>query len=174
MKSVRAAVAQVRAAADTARAIEAVGDFCGRAGAQLVVFPEALLGGYPRGSNFGTVVGSRTAARRAEFLAYHRAAVTIPGPEVDALAEIAQRHDLHICQSDRPRRGAGHGAAIRRWGRDRRPIAERARSRRRAAAAVPDGAQRLFASRRNGQALAASNSVPRSCGRRLRRRPAHT
>lgn len=30
-------------------------------GAQLVVFPEAFVGGYPRGSNFGVVIGNRTA-----------------------------------------------------------------------------------------------------------------
>ncbi|MEL6923474.1 MAG: nitrilase-related carbon-nitrogen hydrolase, partial [Bacteroidota bacterium] len=35
------------------------------AGAQLVLFPEAFTSGYPRGLDFGTVVGHRSAAGRA-------------------------------------------------------------------------------------------------------------
>lgn len=42
------------------------------AGAQLVVFPEALLGGYPRGASFGAVIGERSRVGRNEFLAYCR------------------------------------------------------------------------------------------------------
>lgn len=95
----RAAVAQVRAPADTASAVAAVAAFTARAaddGAQLVVFPEALLGGYPRGAWFGTVIGERTLAGREEFLAYSRGAVTVPGPEVDELCAIAIRHAMHL------------------------------------------------------------------------------
>lgn len=66
------------------------------AGAQLVVFPEALLGGYPRGAGFGAVIGERSPAGRNEFLAYCRQAVTVPGPEVERLAKIARRHRLHL------------------------------------------------------------------------------
>ncbi|CAN6557294.1 unnamed protein product [Malus baccata var. baccata] len=36
-------------------------------GAQLVVFPEAFVGGYPRGSNFGVVIGNRTAKGKTTF-----------------------------------------------------------------------------------------------------------
>ena len=34
-----------------------------RSGAQLVVMPEALLGGYPKGESFGTQLGYRLPAR---------------------------------------------------------------------------------------------------------------
>lgn len=48
-------------------------------GAQLVVFPEAFVGGYPRGSNFGIVIGNRTAKGKEEFRKYHASAIDVPG-----------------------------------------------------------------------------------------------
>jgi len=95
----RAAVAQVRAPSATSDALERVADFARRAAgedARLVVFPEALLGGYPRGAGFGAVVGDRSPAGREEFLAYSRNAVTVPGPALDRLGEIAAAHRLHL------------------------------------------------------------------------------
>jgi len=49
------------------------------AGAKLVVFPEAFVGGYPKGEDFGARVGSRTAEGRALFRRYHEGAVDVPG-----------------------------------------------------------------------------------------------
>lgn len=48
-------------------------------GSQLVVFPEAFIGGYPRGSTFGVTIGSRSAKGREEFRKYHAAAIDVPG-----------------------------------------------------------------------------------------------
>lgn len=36
-------------------------------GCQLVVFPEAFIGGYPRGSTFGVAMGSRSPEGKEEF-----------------------------------------------------------------------------------------------------------
>ncbi|KAL0389965.1 UNVERIFIED_CONTAM: Bifunctional nitrilase/nitrile hydratase NIT4A [Sesamum calycinum] len=55
-------------------------------GSQLVVFPEAFIGGYPRGSTFGVAIGNRSAKGREEFRKYHASAIDVPGPEVDRLA----------------------------------------------------------------------------------------
>lgn len=60
------------------------------AGAQLVVMPEALLGGYPKGSDFGARVGYRTPEGRDAFLQYWREAIDVPGPQTDALGELAR------------------------------------------------------------------------------------
>lgn len=60
------------------------------AGAQLVVMPEAVLGGYPKGSDFGARVGYRTPAGREAFLQYWREAIDVPGPQTDALGELAR------------------------------------------------------------------------------------
>jgi len=41
-----------------------------RSGAQLVVMPEALLGGYPKGEGFGTQLGYRLPEGREAFARY--------------------------------------------------------------------------------------------------------
>ncbi len=58
-------------------------------GARLVVFPEALIGGYPKGARFGAPIGMRTPEGREAFRRYFEGAVTREGPEVSLLAEAA-------------------------------------------------------------------------------------
>lgn len=58
-------------------------------GARLVVFPEALVGGYPKGASFGAPIGMRKPEGRAAFARYHAAAIDLDGPEVAALADAA-------------------------------------------------------------------------------------
>ncbi|KAH7663120.1 beta-cyano-L-alanine hydratase/nitrilase protein [Dioscorea alata] len=65
-------------------------------GAQLVVFPEAFIGGYPRGSTFGVTIGSRSAKGKEDFRRYHAAAIDVPGPEVDRLAAMAGKHKIFL------------------------------------------------------------------------------
>ena len=63
-------------------------------GAQLVLFPEAFVGGYPKGLDFGARVGSRTAKGRDDFRRYFDAAIEVPGPAVERLSSLAG--DLNI------------------------------------------------------------------------------
>ena len=70
------------AGAAAARLREAAGQ-----GARLVVFPEALIGGYPKGASFGAPIGMRKPEGREAFARYHAAAIDLDGPEVAALAE---------------------------------------------------------------------------------------
>lgn len=56
-------------------------------GAKLAVFPEALIGGYPKGASFGAPIGMRKPEGRAAFARYHAAAIDLDGPEVALLAE---------------------------------------------------------------------------------------
>ena len=53
-----------------------------REGARLVVFPEAFVSAYPRGMDFGAVVGSRTDEGREQFRRYWESSVDVPGPAV--------------------------------------------------------------------------------------------
>lgn len=99
MGYLRAAVAQVRAVYPSSAAVDQVESMVLDAtaqGAELVVFPEALLGGYPRGAGFGAVVGDRSRAGRDEFLAYSCNAVAVPGEEVDRLSRIARSNNVHL------------------------------------------------------------------------------
>ena len=98
-KNFKAAVVQASPAPDTAAAIEKVAAFsaqAARAGAELVLFPEALIGGYPRGSDFGTVMGSRTQAGREAFQKYWEGAIELPGPQSAQLGRIAGKHKLYL------------------------------------------------------------------------------
>ncbi len=65
-------------------------------GAELIVFPEAFLSAYPRGMDFGAVVGSRSDEGREMFHKYWASSVDVPGPEVDLLAETAQNHKVYL------------------------------------------------------------------------------
>lgn len=55
-------------------------------GARLAVFPEAFIGGYPKGTGFGSVVGNRSLAGRQQYHDYVQGAVTLDGQELRTLA----------------------------------------------------------------------------------------
>ncbi|WP_054301111.1 carbon-nitrogen hydrolase family protein [Gemmobacter sp. LW-1] len=68
------------------KAAAAVREAAGQ-GARLIVFPEAYLGGYPKGASFGAPIGMRKPEGRAAFARYHAAAIDLDGPELAQLAE---------------------------------------------------------------------------------------
>ncbi|KAF8419461.1 carbon-nitrogen hydrolase [Tirmania nivea] len=66
-------VAQSRTLPTLQETLSHLSDLAHRASAQgthLLLTPEAFLGGYPRGSSFDSVIGSRTPSGRAEFASY--------------------------------------------------------------------------------------------------------
>jgi len=65
-------------------------------GADLVVFPEAFVGGYPKGHSFGAVVGERTEEGRDWYRRYFDAAITIPGPELDQITKASRGLNLVV------------------------------------------------------------------------------
>src|SRR5438105_15688283 len=66
------------------------------AGAKVIVFPEAFIGGYPKGLNYGLVVGARDAAGREEFRLYLEAAIDVPGPLTRRLGKAAAPHGAYV------------------------------------------------------------------------------
>lgn len=97
---VRAAVVQAAPVAfDTEHTLEKAesltGDAAGQ-GPELIVFPEAFVSAYPRGSAFGAVVGNRTPEGREQYRIYWDSAIGVPGPTVDRLSEIARENRAHV------------------------------------------------------------------------------
>jgi nitrilase len=66
------------------------------AGASLVLFPEAYVGGYPWGLAFGVAVGGRKDPGRRVYQRYWETAIQVPGPETDALAEAAREAGVYL------------------------------------------------------------------------------
>lgn len=97
---VRVAIAQTASVfGDAAATLTKVAEWAGRAaegGAQLLLFPEAFVGGYPKGADFHIFVGARTSEGRDEFRLYYEGAIEVPGPETDQLARISARHHLEL------------------------------------------------------------------------------
>lgn len=58
--------------------------------AELIVFPELFIPGYPYGMNFGFSTGRRSAAGRADWQRYYEASILVPGPETEALGAAAK------------------------------------------------------------------------------------
>ena len=113
--SVRVAVAQPRGYPFAPR--EAVARVCAWTkeaaanGAQLILFPEAFVGGYPWGLSFGTAVGGRTPPGRRTFGQYHASAITVPGPETEEMARVARDEGVFVAVGVIEREG-DHGGTL--------------------------------------------------------------
>src|ERR1700676_4506721 len=94
MSPTRAAVIQAAPIVfDTARTLEKLADLAvdaARRGAQVAVFPEAFVGGYPKGLDFGARVGLRSPEGREQFRRYFDGAIEVPGPATEAIGKAAQ------------------------------------------------------------------------------------
>ncbi|TFY69388.1 hypothetical protein EVG20_g3178 [Dentipellis fragilis] len=67
-----------------------------RDGSQLAVFPEAFIGGYPKMSTFGAVVGERSAQGRDEFLRYYKAAIELPSPALERIKKVSRETGVFL------------------------------------------------------------------------------
>lgn len=64
--------------------------------AELVVFPELFIPGYPFGMNFGFAVGCRNDVGRSEWMKYYENSILIPGKETDVLAKAAKEANAYV------------------------------------------------------------------------------
>ncbi len=99
-KSFKVAVVQASSVVfDRERTLDKLSGLAAQAaqkGARLVLFPEAFVSGYPRGLDFGAVVGSRTDEGREDFRRYWESSVDVPGPAVDYLARTARNNAIYL------------------------------------------------------------------------------
>ena len=64
--------------------------------AEMVIFPELFIPGYPIGMNFGFSMGKRTEEGREDWSKYYDASVVAGGPEFIQLADAARRAGIYI------------------------------------------------------------------------------
>src|SRR5215470_9189605 len=76
--------------------VHALASEAARGRARLVLFPEAFVSAYPRGLDFGAVVGSRTEEGRRDFQRYWESSVDVPGSAVDALGRTARANNIYL------------------------------------------------------------------------------
>ncbi len=69
---------------------------CKKQHAELILFPESFIPAYPRGLDFGAVVGKRTDEGRKLWQRYHDNSLVVPGPETLALCEAAKSANAFI------------------------------------------------------------------------------
>lgn len=80
MPPIRLATASPSTSPTTPQTLSRIASLARRArshGADLLLLPEAFIGGYPRGASFGCKIGSRLPSGRDEFLEYFNKAVDL-------------------------------------------------------------------------------------------------
>ena len=92
---VQAAAALFDTPAAVRRAVFLIREAAGN-GAQLAVFPEAFLGGYPKGAGLDSYVGRRTPQGRELFRRYFESAVELEGPELRELGDAAREGQITV------------------------------------------------------------------------------
>ncbi len=65
-------------------------------GAELIVFPELFIPGYPYGMTFGYTVGSRTADGCADWKVYYDNSLLAYGEEIALLCEEAKKLNVYL------------------------------------------------------------------------------
>ena len=97
---VRAAVVQAAPVVfDTPRTLAKLIDLIRDAAAQradIVVFPEAFVGSYPKGLDFGARLGLRSTEGREDFGRYYDGAIAVPGPETLQIGEAVRNNRVHL------------------------------------------------------------------------------
>ena len=121
------------------------------ADASVVVMPEAVLGGYPKGEIFGTRLGYRLPEGREKFARYHANAIDLDGPETQALAALSRNTGASLVVGVVERAGTSLFCSALFFDPDRGLIAKHRKL-------SPTGTERLIWSRGDGSSLAVTES----------------
>ena len=115
-------------------------------GAQLVLFPEAFVGGYPQGLTFGAVVGSRTAEGHELYRRYWEGAADLSSQDLSRLSSTAATHRVHLAIGVVEREGGTLYCSVVMLGPDGELLGKHRKL-------VPTGAERLVWGRGDGSTL---------------------
>ena len=97
---IRVAVAQVASvfadkAASIQKAVTVIAD-AGQQGANLILLPETLIPGYPRGFTYGATIGSRSDAGRHDFTRYWQHSMALTSDEAQPLCDAAREAQAYV------------------------------------------------------------------------------
>lgn len=99
MSLIKASVVQAAPVVfDTVKTMKKLGELTREAagkGANLVVFPAAFVGGYPKGLDFGARIGLLSPEGREEFRRCFESTIDLPGPEASRMGKIARDNGVH-------------------------------------------------------------------------------
>ncbi len=84
----------------------------GAQGANLILLPEAMIPGYPRGFTYGAYIGNRTSAGREDFARFWKASLTVNDAETRPLREAAQAAGAYVVIGISERSGSGNGGTL--------------------------------------------------------------
>lgn len=87
---VQAAPVMFDKAACVDKAVGLIGE-CAAKGAEMIVFPELFIPGYPFAMTFGFSVGRRKEDGRKDWSQYYENSILVPGPETEKLGEAARK-----------------------------------------------------------------------------------
>ena len=65
-------------------------------GAELIVFPELFIPGYPYGMTYGFTVGSRSRAGREDWKTYYDNSILADGAEMQSIVDCAKEHSVYV------------------------------------------------------------------------------
>lgn len=119
-------------------------------GADLVVFPEAYIGGYPKGVDFGAPVGLRTEGGRDLYARYAAGAIEVPGPDCAALGDLVARVGANVVMGAVERDGGTLYCTVLFFGRDGRLLGKHRKL-------MPTAAERLVWGFGDGSSLVAQD-----------------
>jgi nitrilase len=81
---------------ETVRKVERLTDKCAAEGCELIVFPESFIPGYPRGFDFGAVIGSRTREGRELYATYHENSLDLKGKHLKRLEKLSKELGVYL------------------------------------------------------------------------------
>ena len=116
MDTVRVAVAQLASVfADKQACIEKTAAAIREAGAEgaaLILLPEVMIPGYPRGFSYGATVGNRSLAGRKDFERYWKSSLSLDDAETQPLRDAAQEAGAYVVVGISERSGEGNGGTL--------------------------------------------------------------
>ena len=81
---------------ETVRKVERLTEKYAKQGCELIVFPESFIPGYPRGFDFGAVIGSRTKEGRELYATYHENSLDLEGKHLKRLEKLSKSLGVYL------------------------------------------------------------------------------